>query len=295
MKKIIFVRLEGGLGNQLFQYFAAREISQRLNTIIYLDVTYFYHKYTKEHEKPYLLEYAYISNHHKVWRRAPRLTRELWKLLAILSKIRLITLVDERNFDRRKHSKILFLKGYFHDLRFMPRKQQILEVLDTMRINELEEVLKELDFGNCEGVFHVRRGDYLSQREVYEVLRKGYYTTALRLIKEMEAATKFKLMSDEPVAALDWLDLKISEISILDGQNQFNPCEIIEIVSRAKAIVIANSTFSWWAAYLGTLRCTTELVIYPIKFNNLNALDVRNSLGLEGWIALDGDGIHLVN
>lgn len=293
MKPIIFLKLEGGLGNQLFQYFFARKLCDEINARLVLDVTYFFHSYTKKHEKPHLLQYRAIRSKHSVWKSFPRLTREIWELLEKLGQGRFVRVLDDTHSDLGD-AKVAFIRGYFHNVRYLPRREDILNVFSSLEVsvNKLKAIDKVSIRANLESkvLIHVRRGDYVEQSHIYDILSPNYYAKAIRYIEQIGDAKNLILMSDEINSARDFLKFEMGEISIFDDEEQLNPNETLEVASRSNSIIIANSTFSWWIAYLGTLRGTTKFVVYPVEFNKADALDVRLSLGIPGWMPFHGSG-----
>lgn len=293
MKPIILLKLEGGLGNQLFQYFFARKLCDEISARLFIDVTYFFHSYTKKHEKPHLLQYSEIRSNHSVWKSFPRLTREIWKLLEILGQRRYVRFLDDKHSDLGD-AKVAFIKGYFHNFRYLPRSEDIVKFFSSLEIPAKEQIVidKVSNRANLQSkvLLHVRRGDYVEQSHIYDVLSANYYSEAIRYLAQINDANNLILMSDEIKKARDFLKFEMNEISIFDEDEELNPNETLEVASHSNSIVIANSTFSWWIAYLGTLRGTTKYVVYPVEFNKANALDVRLSLGINGWIPFDGSG-----
>lgn len=109
---------------------------------------------------------------------------------------------------------------------------------------------------------HVRRGDYLKKPERFPQLTQHYYESALK-----QTQRPVHVYSDD----IDWCKANPDQLGLKDRDHEFIdstrsatlPAEVSDLVtmSRAHSIVIANSTFSWWAAYLSNAE-----VFYPDRW-----------------------------
>jgi hypothetical protein len=198
-----------------------------------------------------------------------------------------IYLESEIGISKKVRSRI-FVRGYFQDLKLLPDwaiMAPYLEVKESFG-QAANEVLKE--FLKVQPVIiHIRRGDYLTQDGIYGVLTNNYYEKALQLIEERIGAHKVWLMSDDPEGAIEWLGGTIQIDRVFDQQNLLKPYEIIEIASNAKALVMANSTFSWWIGYIGSKRGTLENVVMPHRFTRGETPPISEKISLPEWQILN--------
>lgn len=129
---------------------------------------------------------------------------------------------------------------------------------------------------------HVRRGDYLSNPDVYVgICTRDYYIRAIDYIKKKEKEVKLIFFSDD----MAWVkeNLNIPDALYFD-KNKFNCYQDwydMYLMSRCKHNVIANSTFSWWGAWLN--RNVDKIVIAPDKWHKNNPTP---DIWCGGWIRL---------
>ena len=107
---------------------------------------------------------------------------------------------------------------------------------------------------------HIRRGDYLENkktREFHGYCKDGYYLEALRWLRNMNGSLDSVLISSDDDDYARYFSCKVQElgfqVTILEN---LNPISTLYVLSRARYFVGSNSTFSWWAAFLGTQKLT---------------------------------------
>ncbi|KAB2641455.1 MAG: alpha-1,2-fucosyltransferase [Verrucomicrobia bacterium] len=96
---------------------------------------------------------------------------------------------------------------------------------------------------------HVRRADYL-RIPVFQVCERAYYRTAMARLRELLDKPKFYVFSDDP----GWCrgEFQDGDQVVIDaGQAATNPLHDLRLMSLASHHIIANSSYSWWAAWLG--------------------------------------------
>ena len=105
-------------------------------------------------------------------------------------------------------------------------------------------------------VIHVRRGDYLLQGDDWGVLGLDYYRQALETLGA-GPATPVWVFSDDLEGARELLEGKVEgQLKWVEPDQESNAAESMVLMSCAEKIVIANSTYSWWAASLGRPKKT---------------------------------------
>jgi len=151
------------------------------------------------------------------------------------------------------YSGNVFLKGYFQSEKyFVEYREEILKALDINRnIKQVREKYK--DYSDYTSI-HVRRGDYLKLSEFHTNLSMDYYKSAVANFSDKE---KFLIFSDD----IEWCK---DNLNFLDNI-EFSPCnkdyEDLILMSTCKNNIMANSSFSWWAAWINNNK--EKLVIYP--------------------------------
>ena len=172
----------------------------------------------------------------------------------------------------KNKNKISIYEGYFFAYHFVHNVQT--EVTQDFRLAHAlskpnDEIYTHIVHTPDSVFLHVRRGDYLLDKNAYFIrLDSAYYERALRIIQEsMPNAHIFIFSNDIPWCKAYFLDSLSAEVreglafSFVEGNDESNAIEEMELMSACKHAIIANSTFSWWAAY--RIANPTKIVIAP--------------------------------
>lgn len=141
------------------------------------------------------------------------------------------------------------LSGYFQSYKYFLNIEQEIKKDFTFRKKR-----EELDYEYVS--IHVRRGDYVNLPDCHPLCSESYY---YRAKKSFPSGTKFLLISDDPAWCLEqeiFRDCK--------HVNTYTDIDDLFLMTRAVGNIIANSTFSWWGAYLNVNHNKT--VVAPIKW-----------------------------
>lgn len=128
---------------------------------------------------------------------------------------------------------------------------------------------------------HVRRGDYLNNWRYKGLCGIDYYTKAISFIQEKITHPKYFLFSDD----IEYLEqnivplLKDAEYTIVNWNRGADSYIDMQLMSCCNHLIIANSSFSWWAAYLNKRN---PIVVAPEKWSNNT--DVKFRRQAPGWI-----------
>ena len=268
----VITRLNGGLGNQLFHYAAGLSLADRLGVPLKLDLSEFDTYLLRRFELDKFEISATIA--------APEETTDLvvnpsrferfYSRLAIslgLGCYRIafkqIKFEYDEAFGKIKHP--MYLNGYWQSERyFKPVEDKLRNELclvdklgDTSR-RFLDEILQ------CPAVsLHIRRGDYVSNPSaalVHGVCSLDYYYSAIRHIAARVENPYFFVFSDDPQWARE--NLKISfPVRFVAANGPDSGVEDMWLMKSCKHHIIANSSFSWWAAWLN--KSSDKIVIAP--------------------------------
>lgn len=266
---MIVARIVGGLGNQMFQYAAAKALAARHGVELRLDIRDFNHYDLHGYGLPKLRVDALAAQSedlspYPAWKR-----RILSRLPTGLSR----RYFKERAFGYHPAWQRLgpsaYLDGYFQSERFFGTVADELrsEFVPAVRSRHAENTIVD-QFGKQESVaLHVRRGDYVTDSRtlaVHGVCGIDYYRRAVQLILERIASPRFHLFSNDIVWALENLGLPDDTLCV--DWNSDEPEWDLHLMSRCRHHVIANSSFSWWGAWLATHE--NQMVICPEPWFN---------------------------
>lgn len=98
---------------------------------------------------------------------------------------------------------------------------------------------------------HVRMGDYAKHQDVYGVLEPKYFARAIDLVRRRRTAAPVWLFSDEPEEARAALSFVLDPDVVVTPPEGEHPVSSIMLMARSSAVIGANSSFSWWGAFLG--------------------------------------------
>jgi len=243
--------LQGGLGNQLFIYFAAKFIENEYGKKVFFI----------SGSPDRLNEVGIKSTNSKCV-----LPKYLFAILnVILSKSTLFKVTSKfvyfckdigyENLDERI-SRLKFLSGYFQTNYYIENCELSLSVVnDIDQYLEANSVLKYNYIYSNSIALHVRRGDYLLEKNSYfGLLSFHYYLNSLKRMSYLGKFDKVYLFSESKIDSelIDHLKLNFINLEIIDTSNQnLNDICTLTLLSRFSGQIISNSTFSWWGAYLG--------------------------------------------
>lgn len=269
---MIITALTGGLGNQMFQYAAGLALAHRRRTVLKLDVSWY-----REHdidERRYGLSCLNVTEQFATAAEVARgrgrnLTRtERWSA-ALARRLRLFRYADALEAPGSLHTQPragfdaafaglpdgTYLEGLWQSERYFAEIGPLLRRHFTFRYPptpDVAELAARIASGPAVGV-HVRRGDYVSHPEHRArngALPREYYEEALgRLLPEAPGATVY-VFSDEIEEAASWLRPSAPHVFVRLGP-EAQDFDQLRLLSLCRHFVIANSTFSWWGAWLG--------------------------------------------
>ena len=248
---MIIIKIKGGLGNQLFQYAVGRALALHHRSPLKLDLTIF--KTYKLHR--YLLDQFAIQ--------ADIATEdEIIKLKGrnnvLFSALRKAGLVKRKSYLKEKRSSYfdasvfknddVYLDGYWqNELYFSDIREELLRDLTSISsMSDLGVVYMEGIKKRNSVSLHVRRGNYLNLKN-FNVLDIDYYMKAVEYIRKNVEKPTFYIFSDD----LEWCK---NSLGFLDNcifvDSTKTEIDDLKLMSFCKHNIIANSSFSWWGAWL---------------------------------------------
>ncbi len=287
---MIIVNLKGGLGNQMFQYALGRTLALKHNDTLKLDIS----TLSRAHELGVVYRPFSLQSFNVIQNIA---TRDEINHLAypygLLSKL---TRTISARVLKRTHvcfePTILnltgdqYLDGYWQSPRFFEDIRGTLITEFTLRtpLPETGEFYKQALTQDGSVSLHVRRGDYATNPKTtgeMGVCSLEYYKIAIEHIRTVVDTPRFFVFSDDIAWAREHLLLEESEVIFVSDASLTDAMELA-LMSLAKHNIIANSSFSWWSAWLN--QNPSKVVIAPTPWFNTVRFDTH--LLPESWIQL---------
>lgn len=273
------VKYIGGLGNQMFIYAFSVALRETFAQEIYADTHYY--KSRKFHNG---LEIERIFGIHLKEAKVIQKLKMSWffpnywidyhllgKLPARKHMVRELS-GQKVNMELLKDSSDKFYDGYWQSYQYFDTYRSIILkeftfpsfVEEDKNNYELANIL--LSENNSVGI-HIRRGDYLKNWKYRNLCGLDYYKQAIAYILEKVKTPKFYLFSDD----IEWVKSTISpllkghEVSFVNWNHDNYSYKDMQLMTMCRHLIIANSSFSWWAAYLNQ---NNPIVIAPEKWIN---------------------------
>jgi hypothetical protein len=258
------VKIKGGLGNQMFQYAHGRNLIIANRESVIFDTSFFNFKKT-DIDRPFLLHNFNLDNSSKFERTENGFFNKCYmKIASIITG----------NYGFYQSEK------YFKPIESIIRKEFTLK--EPLSTTFIEYEGKILEAQNSVSL-HVRRGDYVldaKTNKYHGVCDLTYYQDAIKYINEKIESPSFFVFSDD----IEWLknNLKINDI-IFVSNPEVKEYEDLILMSKCKNHIIANSTFSWWGAWLN--QNPDKIVIAPKQWTTKKTSDELDILPKE-WIQM---------
>lgn len=285
---MIIVKIIGGLGNQLFQYSTGRALALKFNAKLKLDLSFF--------DEPKYQPSLRLTKFNLPFERADE---EDWRYLINAPENKLINLLSRFGvkfspYHRKTHlieSHVLkivyqqsqsinrnyYIEGWLGNENYFIEYRNVLLRdldLDHMLSQTNKELQHRIRTTNSVAV-HIRRGDYLTN-SYFNYLNQEYYQSCIDYISKHIQCPVFYFFSDD----IQWVKnefCKVPGAVFVDGNSDQDSAystsgdiSDLMLMRSCKHNIIANSTFSWWGAWLNTNP--NKIVIAPKRwYNNLSA------------------------
>lgn len=243
------VKIMGGLGNQLFQYAFSKSLEK--HDQVALDITY----------------YESHFNH------SPYIAHREFQLPCFVDGLTYatedgLTRVNQWEYDRNRAYQNSFFFGDWQKVSFFKDADLKINLTEDIMDEAAADILEHIRDDNSVAI-HVRRTDYIGLGWALDV---AYYEKAMAEILKTNKNAIFYIFSD---------DLSWSEENLYgDVFVKFDTLTDFYLMSECKHNIIANSTFSFWAAYLN--KNPDKVVIYPKDWKCPTPIDIP----LERWFAV---------
>jgi len=254
---MVICNLKGGLGNQMFQYATARAIANNRHQI-FIDLSFLEKNntsigsFTARKFELNLFEnirFKFISH---VALKFHLSNHRILKVLRMLLRYKKIYVINDENEHYQDGHDIIYLDGYFQNpLLFKSIRNVLLKDFTFPKLPENTNDLAKLIETKSAVSIHVRRGDYLNpeNNNYHGVLPISYYKSAVEKMIELNKDACFFIFSDDG----EWCELNFSFIKkekyFISDRNNHSWTDM-KLMTLCKHFIIANSSFSWWGAWL---------------------------------------------
>jgi hypothetical protein len=263
-KAKVIIRISNGLGNQMFQYAAGKALAARLGAKVELDTSWFDSFAGNTTRRSFALGHfgihdAIADSEEVRLYRGRTLSGRILKRIFRKDIRRRCRCVETREdyFDLAALSRLkgVFLHGFWQsEDYFSDHRDYVRGLFKSALVTAPDDGHGAISSPGIDSVaVHVRRGDYVANPSFtkrYGLCAPGYYESAAEDLLRRVPGASFLVFSDDPGWAADNLRLPtgteyMSSTSDNDGYADFS------IMCRCKHFIISNSTYSWWAAWLG--------------------------------------------
>lgn len=282
-------RIQGGLGNQMFQYAHAWALHRAFPARVRVDLSSY--QECRE-DRPYLLEEIFEMPDRFAHVPSVRMNRWVRLRLDRFDRSEETTLKFKGSF--LENDLRGFVSGYFPSFRYMKAVEA--KVRHNFRFKRQlpsESVRWADQIARTDSVaIHVRRGDYLrpeNKEDFFGICTKDYYNSAKQFIRRLHPRAQFFIFSDDPAWCRD--DFAQAGDVIISAPGETPDWVDMALMSRCEHAITANSSFSLWARWLGGIG-GRHISISPARFFNADAFGSSpHGMIPPEFIRIDENGI----
>jgi hypothetical protein len=286
--KILTIILQGGLGNQLFQFANAFVLSRKNNMKLRINIRGYSNSNDRQFELnkfPNLKKVIFFHNQYFI-----DLTFKILNKFFIFyrffknKKFEYSPYVFNKELFNYKFKKNTNLIGYFQSEKYFMHKRK--EILQLFRFpknkNKLVKFFKQ-KIKHCDSIaLHLRGGDYINNpiaKNFHGNLTKNYYLKSIQYISKKIYNPHFFIFTDDINFFNKITFIKNFNHTLVDINS---PVDSLYLMSLCKYHIIANSSFSWWGAWLCTNK--NKIVCAPKKW--VKAKIKKNDIIPATWIKI---------
>lgn len=282
---MITIKISGGLGNQMFQYAFGRSLSLRRQEELALDLSAYQNQAAGDTPRSYKLSRFNIAGRQLE-------AGELVSKVSSYSRLRQkIGQKFFKDYNVRFHnwqfmSSAGCFDGYFQSYKYFAAQAETIRRDLTLSVplpveaaGLLEKIISQESVS-----IHIRRGDYVTIQknfQGYGVCSLDYYERAVAEIRKHVKEPHFYIFSDD----IQWAkeNLRLEDPATYVSEFGFDETVELDLMSKCQHNIIANSTFSWWGAWLN--RNPEKIVIAPERWVAVTPYSTEDLLPPE-WLKI---------
>jgi hypothetical protein len=294
IQKTITIKLKGGIGNQLFQYAAAKNISEKNESELLIDAHSGF--VGDPFKRSFALNVFNVSS--RILDPEKIKQSKLDKIIKyFINKINRLIFKKFRNeivektyhfdeaIEKFKVSQSIILEGYFHSEKYFKNIRSIL-LMELEFINSPSVIGQKYlnEISKLESVsVHFRKYDNntIDTSSINGICSIDYYQTAIKFIQHKLQNPFFYFFSDDIEWTKNFFTISELQVKYIDYNNAENSYEDLRLMSVCKHNIIANSSFSWWGAWLNVNP--DKIVIAPKKWLATDKYDYKDVVP-ENWL-----------
>lgn len=295
---MIIVKLVGGLGNQMFQYAFGKALAYYNKTALKLDI-----KHLLERDAPTFQTYrsyqlsvfnidANIASQQEVDNMIKASITFLNKILyKVKPEIMPSKLLTETGFTFNSSALILkeniYVDGYwqselyFKNIESIIRREFIFKSAPDIRSQSIINLIRSVEAVSI----HIRRGDYINDKKTNQfhgICSLIYYKDAIAYFTKRIKKLHFFIFSDDPKWARENI-ITGYPTTYVEHNSSDKGYEDMRLMSQCQHNIIANSSFSWWAAWLNANP--EKIVIAPLKWFNDPTINTQDLIPAD-WVRI---------
>lgn len=271
---MITVRILGGLGNQMFQYAYAKALEDK-GYEVQIDISKL---------KNYKIADYQLDMYHTNIQTSSLLVNILSKT-GIIKSLKENSLAFDDDFLHINDNR--YIKGYFQSEKYFSSirdvllKQFIIKTKLSINSEKIKNDILKNQKNTCS--LHIRRGDYVSNEKtnkIHGACSVEYYNKAIKTMERDK--TKYFIFSNDIIWAKE--NIKVQNAFYVENEKDKIPQEDIYLMSLCENNITANSSFSWWGAWLN--QNSEKKIICPKVWFADSQKNEENEIACESWIQI---------
>ena len=298
------IKYTGGLGNQMFQYAFAVALNEKQKDVVKIDNHHYHHIFSKTFHGNNFYHNGYeidkIFPNAKLPVATPldimkvsyympnfKISRVIRKLLPV-RKTEFIQPANQAYCFYRDalESSARYFEGYWMAYKYFDScKEKIQETYSfTQFTTDENKDLATVLSGDNSVTIHVRRGDYVKLGAFANICTLDYYKNAIAIVRSQIDRPEFFVFSNDQKWCIENLKDALGDapVHFVDNNRGDESYRDMQLMSMARCNIMANSSFSWWGAFLNTRE--DQIVVSPSRW--MNDRDCSN-LYSDNWIKVE--------
>lgn len=283
---MIYVQLTGGLGNQMYDYSIGYALAKEYGDRLTIDLSAYPHS-----PRPFVLDRFNISANvesispAKSDSKIPRMFARMGRIIRTWKYGPCRWMKEDVELSRNKyypydfsHKKSLYLEGYWQNYRYFDKYKKELSVELGPKEGSISEECKKL-MEECRGnkksvALHIRRGDYAAEWCIGD----DYYNEAISSVTDRLGDAKFYIFCEDRECADEYMS-RLTGATYVTGNYKLDDIEEFFVMSACNHHITANSSYSFWAAYLADSE--EQIVTAPVYLHWGNDYYPKNWIKIE--------------